>query len=64
MQIWAFDAHTGAHRALTSGATDYSEWSLSGAASGDLIAASQTIATTLWVADQPAQPHPIEALSG
>jgi serine/threonine protein kinase len=63
-QIWAFDAHTGAHRALTSGATDYSEWSLSGTATGDLIAASDTVATTLWVADQPAQPHPIAALRG
>jgi serine/threonine protein kinase len=64
MQIWAFDAHTGAHRSLTSGATDYSQWSLSGTATGDLIAASNTAATTLWVKDQSAQPHPITALRG
>jgi Tol biopolymer transport system component len=64
MQIWAFDAHTGAHRSLTSGSTDYSEWSLSGTATGDLIAASDARATTLWVANQPAQPHPIPAMRG
>ena len=44
MQIWAFDAHTGAHRALTSGATNYLQWTLSGTASGDLIAPRNTAA--------------------
>jgi len=35
-QLWAFDAQTGAHRPLTSGSPEYSEWSLSATAGGEL----------------------------
>jgi eukaryotic-like serine/threonine-protein kinase len=64
MQIWAFDASTGVHRPLTSGATSYNQYSLSATGTGDLIANTDTPNTTLWVTDQSAQAHPINALRG
>jgi Tol biopolymer transport system component len=63
-QIWAFDASSGVHRPLTSGTTSYHEFSLSATATGDLIANTETPNTTLWVTDQSAQTHPINALRG
>ena len=63
-QIWAFDASSGVHRPLTSGTTSYQEYSLSATATGDLIANTETPNTTLWVTDQSAQAHPINALRG
>ena len=38
--VGAFDASSGGHRPLTSGATDYHQYSLSATATGDLIARS------------------------
>ncbi len=61
-QIWAFDAHTGAHRPLTAGSTDYSEWSLSATAAGDLIANTSTPSFTIWATDQSNQLHPTASL--
>ncbi len=63
-QIWAFDASSGVHRPLTSGATSYYQRSLSATATGDLITTTYTPTTTLWVTDQSAQAHPINALRG
>jgi serine/threonine protein kinase/Tol biopolymer transport system component len=63
-QIWAFDASSGVHRPLTSGATSYHEFSLSATATGDLIANTEIPNTTLWVTDRSAQAHPINALRG
>ena len=64
IQIWAFDALTGAHRPLTSSSAAYSVQSLSVTASGNLIANSAITATTLWAMDHSARPHPIPALRG
>jgi Tol biopolymer transport system component len=64
MQIWAVDARTGAHRPLTSGSTEYLEWTLSATAAGDLIANTSTPAITIWATDQSAQPHLITAVRG
>jgi serine/threonine protein kinase/Tol biopolymer transport system component len=64
MQIWAFDARTGAHHSLTSGSTNYLQWTLSATAAGDLIAGSLIPASTLWETDQSAQPRQIPALRG
>jgi hypothetical protein len=64
MQIWAFDASTEVHRPLTSGATSCNQYSLSATATGDLIATTDTPNATLWVTDQSAQAHPINALRG
>ena len=63
-QIWSFDASSGGHRPLTSGAASYHQYSLSATVTGDLIANTETPATTLWVTDQSAQAHPINALRG
>jgi len=51
MQIWAFDARTGTHRALTSSSTWYYEWTLSATATGDLIANTFSADTNLWTTD-------------
>jgi serine/threonine protein kinase len=51
MQIWAFDARNGEHRVITSGSTNYFEWSLSSTAGGDLIANTEAWDGTLWVID-------------
>jgi len=64
MQIWAFDARTGAHRALTSSSTWYSQWSLSATANDDLVANSVAVETALSVTDQSGQPYPLPALRG
>jgi DNA-binding winged helix-turn-helix (wHTH) protein/Tol biopolymer transport system component len=61
-QIWAFDAGTGAHRTLTSGPTNYGEWSLSGSSSGDLIANTSTLNTNLWVTNHSGQMHRVNSL--
>jgi serine/threonine protein kinase/Tol biopolymer transport system component len=58
-QIWAFDARTGAHRPLTSGSTQYYEWSMSATAAGDLIAITEAAAFTLWVTDSTRTPHQV-----
>jgi Tol biopolymer transport system component len=64
MQIWAFDARTGAHRALTSSWTRYDEQSLSATANDEIIANSSAEETNLWVTDQSGQPSPLPALRG
>jgi Tol biopolymer transport system component len=64
MQIWVFDSHTGAHRALTSSSTSYLQWSLSATATGDLIANTAAADTTLWAMDQSGQRHQVAALRG
>ena len=64
MQIWAFDARTGAHRALTSSSTWYMEWSLSATANDDLIANTFAAETNLSVTDQSGQPYPLPVLRG
>jgi serine/threonine protein kinase len=46
-QIWAFDIHSGSHRSLTSN-SDYSPWSLSASAKGNLIAAKSDVSMSLW----------------
>ena len=61
-QIWAFDPHTGAHRALTSGSTDYNQWSLSATAAGDLVAITVAPNFTLWVADPSGRVQQVPAL--
>jgi Tol biopolymer transport system component len=65
-QIWAFDALTGAHRPLTSGSgsADYSTWSLSATASGDLFAITLVPDLSLWVTDRSRSPKKIQALRG
>jgi serine/threonine protein kinase len=62
MQIWAFDARTGAHRAITSGSTSYLEWSLSSTAVGDLIANTLAWDDTLWVIDHSGRTQRINSL--
>ena len=62
MQIWAFDARTGTHRALTSSSTWYSQWGLSATAADDLIANTFSADTNLSVTDQSGQPYPLPAL--
>jgi eukaryotic-like serine/threonine-protein kinase len=64
LQIWAFDAHTGVRRPVTSGSTAYSEWTLSATATGELVASTVTPALTVWATDSSAQLHPITALRG
>jgi Tol biopolymer transport system component len=64
MQIWAFDARTGAHRPITSGSTNYNQSSLSGTSTGDLVALTNTTATTLWATDHSAHMHSISSLKG
>ena len=63
-QVWAFDARSGAHRPLTSGSTQYSEWSLSATASGDLFAITDISDLSLWVTERSGQIHRIPALRG
>jgi serine/threonine protein kinase/Tol biopolymer transport system component len=47
-QIWAFDAHTGIQRPLTSNSTNYLVWTLSATGVGDLLAGTATQTLTLW----------------
>ena len=61
-QIWAFDARSGVHRPLTSGSTQYVEWSLSATASGDLVATIGAASLTLWVSDRSGKLHQIPSL--
>jgi Tol biopolymer transport system component len=61
-QIWALDSHTGARRPVTSGSTDYSEWSLSATSTGELIANTNTPSLTLWATDESAHLRPIPAV--
>ena len=51
VQLWTFDARTGSHKPLTSSSTPFLLWTLSSSANGDLVAATETAETTLWVAD-------------
>ena len=48
-QVWAFDAHTGAPRQLTSSPNAYGQWGLSASASGDLVGTTDVPNCTLWV---------------
>jgi serine/threonine protein kinase len=63
-QIWAFDAHTGIHRPLTSSASSYSQWSLSATGTGDLIADRETYETKLWVSDHQEKLRLIPSING
>jgi len=64
MQIWTFDAHTGAHRALTSSSTRHSEQTLSATANDDLVANSVGTETNLSVTDHSGQRYPLPVLRG
>jgi len=64
MQIWAFDAHTGSHRALTSSSTSYDQWTLSATTNDDLIANTNVADLSLSATDQSGQPYPIPSLRG
>jgi serine/threonine protein kinase len=64
MQIWAFDARTGSHRPLTSGSANFSEYSLSATATGDLVALTDEDNTSLWVTDHVGQAHAIPSMRG
>jgi DNA-binding winged helix-turn-helix (wHTH) protein/Tol biopolymer transport system component len=57
--IWAFDARTGNHKALTSGSTQYRMDNLSATAAGDLVALTKAPFLTLWVTDTAGQPQQI-----
>ena len=57
MQIWEFDARTGAHKPLTSGTTQYQLGTLSATAAGDLLANTRAPVMTLWVTDAASQPR-------
>lgn len=63
-QIWAFDALTGTHRALTAGSTDYEQFTLSATGAGDLVATTRSFATTLWATDPFTHLRPIPTLKG
>ena len=64
MQILAFDARTGAHRAVTSSWMRYSEQTLSATDNDDLVANSFDAEINLWVKDQSSQPYPLPVLRG
>ncbi|HEY2471127.1 MAG TPA: protein kinase [Terracidiphilus sp.] len=64
LQIWAFDAHTGAHRPITAGTTGYLEFTLSSTNSGDLVAVTDHPATTVWAADASSHLRQIPSLGG
>jgi serine/threonine protein kinase len=61
-QIWAFDVRSGVRRPLTSGSTQYLEWSLSASASGDLVATVGASSLTLWVSDRFGKVHQVPSL--
>ena len=64
MQIWAFDAHSGTHSPVTSGALSYQQFSLSATSTDALIATTEAPNTTLWITDQSGQTHMINSLRG
>ena len=64
MEIWAFDAGTGIHRALTASSTWYMEYTLSATAKDDLVANSLAAETNLWTTDHSGQLLAISALRG
>ena len=51
MQIWAFNAGSGEHRALTSSSSWFLQFTLSSSANGDLVGATLNDRTALWVSD-------------
>ncbi len=57
MQIWEFDARTGASKPLTSGSTPYQLGTLSATAADDLLANTRAPVMTLWVTDASSQPR-------
>lgn len=57
MQIWEFDARTGANKPLTSGSNQYQLGTLSATAAGDLLANTRAPVMTLWTADAASQPR-------
>ena len=62
MQIWTFDARTGAHRALTSSWKRYSEQTLSATANDDVVANTYDAETNLSVTDQSGRSYPLPVL--
>jgi Tol biopolymer transport system component len=50
-QLWAFDARTGAARQVTSEAGSYQQGSLSSTATGELVANTSAVDSTVWVSD-------------
>jgi len=56
MQIWEFDARTGAGRPLTSGPNQYQIGTLSATATGDLLANTRTPVVALWTVDGTSPP--------
>jgi len=57
MQIWEFDARTGASKPLTSGSIPYQLGTLSATTAGDLLANTRAPVMTLWVTDASFQPR-------
>ena len=63
-QIWRFDPHTGAHKALTSNSTDYWLWSLSATGNGSLLADTITPDLSLWTTNKDGQWRAIPSARG
>jgi hypothetical protein len=61
MQIWKFDARTGAHKPLTSGSIPYQLGTLSATTTGDLLANTRSPVMSLWVANASSQPRLLPA---
>jgi serine/threonine protein kinase len=57
MQIWEFDARTGASKPLTSGSIPYQLGTLSATTAGELLANTRSPVMTLWVMDASSQPR-------
>ncbi len=57
MQIWEFDARTGASKPLTSCSIPYQLGSLSATTAGELLANTRSPVMTLWVTDASSQPR-------
>ena len=64
MQVWSFDAHSGAHLPLTASSVPFSRWTLSATANGTLVANTSGADTTLWIADTSGQSHAVASIRG
>ena len=64
MQVWSFDARSGAHLPLTASSVPFSQWTLSATANGALVANTSGADTTLWIADTSGQSHAVASIRG
>ena len=64
MQVWSFDAHSGAHLPLTASSVPFSQCTLSATANGTLVANTSGADTTLWIADTSGQSHAVASIRG